>query len=149
MEPINQTAEEDNMIPGLCAFLLGICYEFNREPGEITRCAPLYSCHVEDRAEYVFSATIHPILTRLGVDMLSGRIIRLRDDDRFKAVGPDSSVAVSPNAHVPAPHHPHPPSSAPFSAGLPKPEAEEGEMWFDWAFVDFWKSNYCKIKLLL
>ena len=25
------------MIPGLCAFLLGVCYEFNREPGEITR----------------------------------------------------------------------------------------------------------------
>lgn len=38
MEPINQSeSEEDTLIPGLCAFLLGICYEFNREPGEITR----------------------------------------------------------------------------------------------------------------
>ena len=37
VEPINQTAESDSLVPGLCAFLLGICYEFNREPGEITR----------------------------------------------------------------------------------------------------------------
>ncbi len=40
MEPINQTVEEDAMIPGLCAFLLGVIYEFNREPGEVTRCVP-------------------------------------------------------------------------------------------------------------
>ena len=25
------------MVPALCAFLLGLCYEFDREPGEITR----------------------------------------------------------------------------------------------------------------
>jgi len=25
------------MVPALCAFLLGVCYEFDREPGEITR----------------------------------------------------------------------------------------------------------------
>ena len=37
VEPINQTAEVDSLVPGLCAFLLGLCYEFNREPGEITR----------------------------------------------------------------------------------------------------------------
>lgn len=37
VEPINQTVEEDTMIPGLCAFLLGVIYEFNREPGEVTR----------------------------------------------------------------------------------------------------------------
>ena len=28
----------DSVVQGLCAFLLGICYEYNREPGEITRC---------------------------------------------------------------------------------------------------------------
>lgn len=39
VEPINQTAEEEAVIPGLCAFLLGVCYEFNREPGEVTRYA--------------------------------------------------------------------------------------------------------------
>lgn len=37
VEPINQTSEIDAIVPGLCAFLLGVCYEFNREPGEITR----------------------------------------------------------------------------------------------------------------
>ena len=37
MEPVNQVSESDTMVPGLCAFLLGVCYEFNREPGEITR----------------------------------------------------------------------------------------------------------------
>ncbi|KAI0752780.1 p115 like vesicle tethering protein [Daedaleopsis nitida] len=124
VEPINQTAEEDAMIPGLCAFLLGVCYEFNREPGEVTR------------------ATIYPILNRLGIDILSGRVIHLRDDERFKAVGPDNAVVVAPSVHVP-PHHP---PQGPPSASLPKPEAEEGEMWFDWAFVDFWKSNYYAIQ---
>ena len=84
-------------------------------------------------------ATIYPILTRLGIDMLSGRIIHLRDDDRFKAVGPDGIVVPAPSAHAPT-HHPH---QAPPSAGAPKQDVEEGEIWFDWAFVDFWKSNYC------
>ena len=37
VEPINQTPEVDSIVPALCAFLLGICYEFDREPGEITR----------------------------------------------------------------------------------------------------------------
>lgn len=37
VEPINQTSEVDSIVPGLCAFLLGTCYEYNREPGEITR----------------------------------------------------------------------------------------------------------------
>jgi hypothetical protein len=37
VEPINQISESEDLIPGLCTFLLGICYEFNREPGEITR----------------------------------------------------------------------------------------------------------------
>ncbi|KAH9889346.1 p115 like vesicle tethering protein [Cubamyces lactineus] len=124
VEPINQSAEEDAVIPGLCAFLLGVCYEFNREPGEVTR------------------ATIHPILTRLGIDMLAGRITHLRDDDRFKAIGPDSFVLPYPGA--PAPHHQA--HQGPPSAGPPKPEPEEGEIWFDWAFVDFWKSNYYTIQ---
>lgn len=56
---------------------------------------------------------------------------RLREDDRFKAVGPESIVLpYSTRANI--------------QLGL-KPESDnEGEIWFDWAFVDFWKSNYCK-----
>lgn len=37
IEQVNQTADVDVIVPGLCTFLLGVCYEFNREPGEITR----------------------------------------------------------------------------------------------------------------
>ncbi len=141
VDPINQTAEEDALIPGLCALLLGVCYEFNREPGEVTRYVlvtpfPL----LPSRLTTAHRATVHPILTRLGIDTLAGRIIHLRDDDRFKAVGPDSAVATAPSNHVPA-HHPH--QGTP-SAGVLKAEVEEGEIWFDWAFVDFWKSNYCE-----
>ncbi|KAH9834186.1 p115 like vesicle tethering protein [Rhodofomes roseus] len=117
VEPINQMSETDTLVPALCVFLLGVCYEFNREPGEITR------------------STIHSILTRLGVDMLVGRVIRLREDDRFKAIGPDTLVLTPPSA----PSH--------LQAGpAAKPEVEEGEMWFDWAFVDFWKSNYYTVQ---
>ena len=50
---------------------------------------------------------------------------RLREDPRFKAVQPDAfDVEVD--------------------AELDKEELDEGlELWFDWAFVDFWKNHYC------
>ncbi|KAK0195971.1 p115 like vesicle tethering protein [Armillaria mellea] len=116
VEPINHISDSDSIVPGLCAFLLGICYEFNREPGEITR------------------QTIHPILHRLGVDSLVGCVSRLREDERFKSVGPDAMVFSYP----PSPH---------IQTGTTKPDAEvEGEIWFDWAFVDFWKSNYYPVQ---
>ncbi|KAJ8495910.1 hypothetical protein ONZ45_g12657 [Pleurotus djamor] len=117
VEAANQTSEADSIIPGLCAFLLGICYEFNREPGEITR------------------TTIHPIINRLGVETLIGRMTRLREDERFRAVLPDSVVLPYPNTS--ASHH----------LGLKTDVIEnEGEIWFDWAFVDFWKSNYYAVQ---
>ena len=37
VDQLNQPSEIDVVVPGLCAFLLGVCYEFNREPGEVTR----------------------------------------------------------------------------------------------------------------
>ena len=47
VEPIGQPAEaSDNLIPSLCAFLLGTCYEFNREPGEITRSTSFNSTEI-------------------------------------------------------------------------------------------------------
>ncbi|KAF4563073.1 hypothetical protein EYR40_007208 [Pleurotus pulmonarius] len=118
VEAANQTSEADSIIPGLCAFLLGICYEYNREPGEITR------------------TTIHPIINRLGVETLIGRMTRLREDERFRAIVPDSVVLPYPQA----PSHLH--------AGLQKsePAENEGEIWFDWGFVDFWKSNYYAVQ---
>ncbi|KIM82385.1 hypothetical protein PILCRDRAFT_820215 [Piloderma croceum F 1598] len=115
VEQTNQTSEVDVIVPGLCSFLLGVCYEFNREPGEITR------------------ATIRPLLDRLGVDTLVGRMSRLRDDERFKAIGPDSIVLPYP-------------TPANSQIGLRPESGNEGEIWFDWAFVDFWKSNYYTVQ---
>ncbi|KAJ2928615.1 hypothetical protein H1R20_g8454, partial [Candolleomyces eurysporus] len=110
VEAINQTSEVDTLVPGLCAFLLGICYEYNREAGEITR------------------RTVHPILGRLGVDNLIGQMTRFREDDRFRAIGPDNIVLTYPAPVI--------------SASTNTASREEAEIWFDWAFVDFWKSNY-------
>lgn len=81
-------------------------------------------------------ATIYPIINRLGVDTLSGKLARLREDERFKSVAPDGIVL------------PYPTPSSHLQPGL-KPEVEgEAEIWFDWAFVDFWKSNYCASGIL-
>ncbi|KAJ1306045.1 hypothetical protein OPQ81_010758 [Rhizoctonia solani] len=112
MEPITQTIGMDVLVQGLCAFLLGICYEFNREPGEVTR------------------ATLYPILhSRIGTDVFISRMARVREDERFKVVGPDTPV-------IPA------------GLGLteePQPEEDGevvgGDVWLDWGFVEFWKSN--------
>ncbi|KDQ56270.1 hypothetical protein JAAARDRAFT_132646 [Jaapia argillacea MUCL 33604] len=112
VEPINQTSESDEIVSGLCVFLLGICYEFNREPGEIAR------------------STIHPILNRLGTDTLLGRMSRLREDERVKGVSPESIVLPYPHTVV----------------LRAEGGGREGEIWFDWAFVDFFKSNYYTIQ---
>ncbi|CUA67014.1 Intracellular protein transport protein USO1 [Rhizoctonia solani] len=112
MEPITQTIGMDVLVQGLCAFLLGVCYEFNREPGEITR------------------ATLYPILhSRIGTDVFISRMARVREDERFKAVGPDTPV-------IPA------------GLGLseePQPDEDGeivgGDVWLDWGFVEFWKGN--------
>nr|KAH9976319.1 p115 like vesicle tethering protein [Lactifluus volemus] len=112
VDQLNQPSEIDVVVPGLCAFLLGVCYEFNREPGEITR------------------ATMHPILARLGADVLVGRMNRMREDERIKVVGPDSWVLPCP---TPGPQALDP-AFTPMYDG-------ETEIWFDWAFVDFWKAN--------
>lgn len=109
MEPISQTSGVDVLVQGLCAFLFGICYHFNREPGEITR------------------KTLHPIITRLGADHLTARMSRVRDDDRFRHVTPESAIL---------PLHP----SLVATTGVP-----EAEIWLDWGFIEFWKANYCKL----
>ncbi|KAL4068742.1 p115 like vesicle tethering protein [Scleroderma yunnanense] len=117
VEPINQTTDSESLIPGLCAFLLGVCYEFNREPGEITR------------------STTHPIISRLTVDALVGHMTRVREDDRFKSVGPELMVLSYP--------------AAPGVLGgsqRTQDQDQDGEIWFDWTFVDFWKSNHYAVQ---
>ncbi|THH16564.1 hypothetical protein EW146_g4110 [Bondarzewia mesenterica] len=115
VEQVNQPSAVDFVVPGLCAFLLGLCYEFSREPGEITR------------------ETIFPIIKRLGVDVLVGRINRVREDERIKVVGPELWVLPCPTPKGLNP------TFKPMEEG-------EAEIWFDWAFVDFWKSNYYTVQ---
>jgi hypothetical protein len=61
---------------------------------------------------------------------------RLREDPRFKAVQPDQfdtepSQSVTQDGVV--------------SSGEEVDEEDGLEIWFDWAFVDFWKNNYCAL----
>lgn len=56
---------------------------------------------------------------------------RFREDERFKSISPDSIVMPYPTPAFLQPS---------FNAS----GTDEVEIWFDWAFVDFWKSNYCK-----
>ncbi|CAD6572881.1 MAG: hypothetical protein TREMPRED_000676, partial [Tremellales sp. Tagirdzhanova-0007] len=116
IQPITQTNGIDPLVQGLSAFLLGVCYEFNREPGEITR------------------TTLHPILhSRIGPDQFVSRMARLREDPRFRAVQPDAFDTEGPDAGVPVHEE--------------ADEIDEGlELWFDWAFVDFWKNHYYTIQ---
>ncbi|KAL1739309.1 p115 like vesicle tethering protein, partial [Schizophyllum fasciatum] len=120
VEPINQALDSDAIVPGLCAMLLGICYEFNREPGEIAR------------------ATIRPIIDRLGVDNLVGRMARLREDPRLAGAAPDAVVVPRPRLEGTDNYGRKPEESA--------TQVDDGELWFDWAFVEFWKTNYYTVQ---
>lgn len=93
-----------------------MCYEFNREPGDISR------------------TTLHPILhSRIGPDQFVSRMARLREDPRFRAVQPDAFDTESEDATGAA-------------QSQDTAEQDEGlELWFDWAFVDFWKNHYCEL----
>ena len=65
------------------------------------------------------------------MDILVGKMVKIREDERFKAVGPDTMVI-------------HP--TALQSVVTKSTTAEEAEIWLDWTFVDFWKSNYYTIQ---
>ncbi|PWN49217.1 hypothetical protein IE53DRAFT_411778 [Violaceomyces palustris] len=74
IQPVAQSSGVDPMIQALCAFLLGIAYEFDSEPGQVA----------------ITRKTMHPILhSRIGSDQFATRLTRLRDDARFSEVGPD------------------------------------------------------------
>ncbi|KZT55697.1 hypothetical protein CALCODRAFT_484572 [Calocera cornea HHB12733] len=121
--PITQASGVDPLVSGLAAFLLGTCYEFNTDPGEITR------------------ATLHPILLKhVGADQFVNRMTRLREDDRFKGVTPDSAV-VGPSSNA---------DGAGAGMGMQQPGQGEhfpdAEVWFDWSFVEFWKNTYFSVQ---
>ena len=66
------------------------------------------------------------------MDALVGHMTRVREDDRFKSVGPESMVFVYPAA-----------PGLLASGQRTQDQEQEGEIWFDWTFIDFWKSNHC------
>ncbi|GAA6058533.1 hypothetical protein JCM10212_006972 [Sporobolomyces blumeae] len=111
IQPITQAAGVDSIVQGLCAFVLGICYEYNREPGPITR------------------ETLHPILqSRVGPDQFVSRILRLREDPRFRTVGPNVlELSDDDDAHL-------------------DDVSEEDGLWFDFTFVEFLKTNYIAVQ---
>lgn len=37
VQPVAQASGVDSLVQGLCALLLSIVYEYNREPGPVTR----------------------------------------------------------------------------------------------------------------
>jgi hypothetical protein len=66
--------------------------------------------------------TLHPILhSRVGPDQFVSRIHRLREDARFKNVGPDVLE---------------------FRDDVDGISLEDG-VWFDWALVEFIRNSYC------
>ncbi|CAG8626774.1 9655_t:CDS:10, partial [Funneliformis mosseae] len=100
--PITQSSGIDTIVQGLCAFLLGICYEFNHNlDPQITR------------------STLQPILlNRIGFDQFVNRITRLRESTHFKHA--TQYLQILPEAAA---------------KGLP-------DLYFDYAFVEFFKNNY-------
>ncbi|CAG8436175.1 9501_t:CDS:10 [Diversispora eburnea] len=67
ISPITQSSGIDSRVQGLCAFLLGICYEFNHS--------------INSRS------TLQPILlNRIGIDQFVNRITRLRELPHFMHV---------------------------------------------------------------
>lgn len=54
---------------------------------------------------------------------------RLREDPRFRAVQPDDFELTPLLSSQPT---------------MEDEDEENMEVWFDWAFVDFWKNHYCE-----
>ncbi|KNZ50098.1 hypothetical protein VP01_45g9 [Puccinia sorghi] len=114
IEPISQSSGVDPLVQGLCAFVLGIIYDTDHDP----------ACTIP-------RSTLQPILlSRVGPDQFVNRILRLREDPRFKNVGPDvlELALQSPS--------PSDPSIVDNQSGL----------WFDWPFVEFLKNNFVSIQ---
>lgn len=127
IQPVNQGGNMiDPIVSGLCATALGIAYEY----------APTGDGKTDDDEGTVTRKSMHPILhSRIGPDQFAARLNRLRDDSRFKNTSPDVLDNLGrqnfPN----------------MIGGAPSTQTEDEEgLWFDWAFVDFIKTNYVLIQ---
>lgn len=91
------------------------------------------------------SATLHPILhSRIGPDQFVSRMARLREDPRFRAVQPDAFDTDGGAADHPVAVPVRDVQEGAEGGEMGVEEDEGLELWFDWAFVDFWKNHYCE-----
>ncbi|SPO30867.1 related to transport protein USO1 [Ustilago trichophora] len=175
IQPVAQSSGVDPLIQGLAAFLLGVAYEFDTDPGKVA----------------VTRATMHPILqSRIGADQFAVRISRIEDDPRFREVTPDvleklilveeqteadelrakqvaeakaaaaaaaAAQAAAAQASSSDPNAAHNDAKKPEDKTKADEEAQDKDLevnglghlskrrraglWFDWAFVEFWRSN--------
>ncbi|KAL4400429.1 Vesicle-mediated ER to Golgi transport protein [Malassezia pachydermatis] len=108
VQPAAQSTGVDPLLQGLAVFVLGIAYEFHgvqehETDGVLTR------------------SSMHPILmTRIGVDQFSTRILAVKSDARFTSCTPETLEDVL--------------------------TTESPTLWFTWPFVEFWKDNYVRIQ---
>lgn len=71
--------------------------------------------------------TLYPILqSRVGPDQFVSRILRLREDPRFRSVGPNVLEMIDDDETL-------------------EELGEEEGLWFDYVFVEFLKTNYSKL----
>jgi hypothetical protein len=62
----------------------------------------------------------------------------VRTDDRFRDLTPENVVTALPVASSPSPVEEK-------NASPRRRRVEvDGEVWVDWSFVEFWKTNYCE-----
>jgi len=130
VEPIAQTGGADILVQGLCALVLGCATSSTPSPGRSRGAC----CASRVAGADAGRATLHPIVSRVGADTIVSRMARMREDDRFRAISPDGGV-------LPYPVYSH-------SGAVLATEADqlEAEAWFDWEFVEFWKSNYYTVQ---
>ncbi|SNX84002.1 related to transport protein USO1 [Melanopsichium pennsylvanicum] len=175
VQPVAQSSGVDPLIQGLAAFLLGVAYEFDTDPGKAA----------------VTRATMHPILqSRIGADQFAVRINRVGDDVRFIEVTPDvlerliaveeqtetdelrakqiaeakaaaAAAAATAAAAASDPNKPAPDAKKEDDKEKADEEAQDKDLevnglghlskrrraglWFDWTFVEFWRANYTLI----
>lgn len=68
---------------------------------------------------------------------------RLREDPRFRAVQPDAFDTDGSAGDMPIVAPARDVSEGQEGGDMGTEEDEGLELWFDWAFVDFWKNHYC------
>jgi hypothetical protein len=86
---------------------------------------------------------MYQIINRLGQDTIVSAMTKVRSEDRWRDLTPEECVTLYPtSAH--AHHQPVTPATAStMNSDMRFGVEEDGEVWFNWSFLEFWKTNYC------